>query len=124
MRKLETKAPIEYLNNIVKILKTSCGKFTFEENRIFLIIRYLQGMSTAVVKMSLQNALRLQGTFDKDILHCPCFDTKRCLIISLFSYSGAIWFCNSDVLLPETSGSTDVELPPLTIYKMNVYKQL
>ena len=81
-------------------------------------------MSTAVVKMSLQNALRLRGTFDKDILHCPCFDTKRRLIISLFGYSGAIGFSSSDVLLPETSGSTNVELPPPTIYKINVYNQL
>ena len=81
-------------------------------------------MSTAVVKMSLQNALRLRGTFDKDILHFPCFDTKRRLIISLFGYSGAIGFSSSDVLLPETSGSTDVELPPLTIYNINVHNQL
>ena len=81
-------------------------------------------MSTAVVNMSLQNALRLRGTFAKDILHCPCFDTKRLLIISPFRYPGAICFSNSDVLLPETSGSTDVELPPLTTYNMNVYNQL
>ena len=60
-------------------------------------ITYLQGISTAVVKMSFAKVFLLRGIFSKDILQWPFFETIRRL--TNCSRGRKCWYV-SDLILP------------------------